>query len=65
MSNAINFTEQGAIAVRATRLERDGVTCVQFEVQDSGIGFYADALGHISEPLLQVSVAGEKCADVG
>jgi signal transduction histidine kinase len=53
MSNAIKFTEQGAITLRATRLARDGVTYMQFEIQDSGIGIDANALGRIFEPFSQ------------
>jgi PAS domain S-box-containing protein len=44
-SNAVKFTEQGAIQLRAHLLEeRDGLLRVRFEVQDTGIGIAPDKL---------------------
>ncbi len=47
-SNAIKFTEQGAISLRARLLEeRDGQLLVRFEVSDTGIGIAPDKLTHL------------------
>jgi CheY-like chemotaxis protein len=44
-NNAIKFTEQGAVSLRAIRLEEDSESAlVRFEVQDSGIGIEPEAL---------------------
>lgn len=44
-SNAVKFTEQGSIALRATLLEEQGDDLlVRFEVEDSGIGIDPDTM---------------------
>jgi len=50
MSNALKFTEQGEVVVRATR---EG-ECVVIAVSDTGAGIPADALGTIFEEFQQV-----------
>lgn len=45
VSNAVKFTEQGTIFLRARKLEEQGdEVLVRFEVEDSGIGIEADKL---------------------
>jgi len=50
IANAVKFTEQGSVTVRA--FARDDR--VVFEVQDTGIGIAPDNLEHIFEPFWQV-----------
>ena len=49
-SNAVKFTEQGAICVR---VRCEGGNRLLIEVQDSGIGISADAIERIFEPFTQ------------
>jgi PAS domain S-box-containing protein len=46
--NAIKFTQDGNITLRARRLdERDGRVLIRFEVQDTGIGVQPDAVARL------------------
>lgn len=55
IGNAIKFTNQGSIAVRATVLETEaGWSKLLFEVQDTGIGIAADAQGRLFQPFTQI-----------
>ena len=57
-SNAIKFTQQGAVTLRARLLdERDGELHVRFEVQDSGIGISADMLPNLFQAFEQADVS--------
>jgi len=49
VSNAIKFTERGAIRVQA---DRDG-PCVRVTVSDTGVGIPAEELPHVFEPFRQ------------
>ena len=49
-SNAIKFTDEGRVVVRATGLQPRGV---RFEVEDTGIGVTPEARHHIFEPFRQ------------
>ncbi|WP_404360863.1 PAS domain S-box protein [Methylotuvimicrobium sp. KM1] len=54
-SNAVKFTEQGRIDIRAKLLEvHDDDLRVRFEVQDSGIGLEAEQLQRLFRPFTQV-----------
>jgi PAS domain S-box-containing protein len=55
VSNAVKFTDQGSINVRATRV-RDSAERVEvrFEVGDTGIGIARDELSRIFESFVQV-----------
>jgi signal transduction histidine kinase/CheY-like chemotaxis protein len=53
LSNAIKFTEQGAVTLRA---HRDGATLV-FEIEDTGIGMDAAALGRIFQDFVQADAS--------
>jgi signal transduction histidine kinase len=50
VSNALKFTSKGEVVVRAHSTD----DCVVFEVQDTGVGIEAAALGHIFDPFWQV-----------
>ena len=61
LSNAVKFTEQGEVAVRATR-ERDSVV---ISVADTGPGIPADALDSIFEEFQQVKASDSQHKGVG
>jgi PAS domain S-box-containing protein len=53
-SNAIKFSEQGAVRMRAQAVRTDGAdTLVRFEVQDHGIGIDPDELPRLFAPFHQ------------
>ena len=48
LSNAVKFTQQGSITLRARCIDREAeMLNVRFEVQDTGIGIAADRIGEI------------------
>lgn len=55
VSNAVKFTEQGGVQIRA-RIEREEAdqVLVRFDVQDTGIGIPADAMGRLFDVFDQV-----------
>jgi PAS domain S-box-containing protein len=56
--NAIKFTEQGRILLRAKLLEEDGdELLIRFEVQDSGIGIEQSKLASLFEAFEQADVS--------
>ena len=56
--NAIKFTEQGTISLRAKKLEEQGdEILVRFEVQDTGIGIAPDKLSGLFEAFEQVDAS--------
>jgi signal transduction histidine kinase/ActR/RegA family two-component response regulator len=58
VSNAIKFTKEGHIAVRATCVEdRHNTITVNFSVKDTGIGIEKDNLETIFEPFAQESIS--------
>ncbi|MES2379194.1 MAG: ATP-binding protein [Bacteroidota bacterium] len=58
VSNAIKFTAQGNIAVKATCIEdRHNRVTVNFSVKDTGIGIEENRLDIIFEPFIQESTA--------
>jgi len=58
VSNAIKFTREGHIAVRATCVEdRHNIITVSFSVKDTGIGIEKDNLETIFEPFAQESIS--------
>lgn len=58
VSNAIKFTKEGHIAVRATCVEdRHNIITVNFSVKDTGIGIEKDNLETIFEPFAQESIS--------
>jgi len=58
VGNAIKFTEQGTISLRAIKLEEDddGIL-VRFEVQDTGIGIEPSQLSGLFEPFEQADAS--------
>jgi signal transduction histidine kinase/ActR/RegA family two-component response regulator len=56
IGNAIKFTGQGAVTIRASRpkeLSEDHSDIVRFEVKDTGIGISPDACQKLFEPFVQ------------
>lgn len=54
ISNAIKFTNQGEITVRATELLNDSTQiAIRFEVEDSGIGISQETLKKLFQPFTQ------------
>jgi two-component system, sensor histidine kinase and response regulator len=54
VSNAIKFTQQGEVIVRAKRVEdTDSEVVVRFEVIDTGIGIAPEAQGSLFQPFVQ------------
>ena len=51
--NAIKFTTQGTITVRAETFTGDGGECARFLIRDEGIGIPSDQLETIFEPFAQ------------
>lgn len=56
--NAVKFTEDGTITIRAELLEeRDGKLLVRFEVRDTGIGIPAEKLSRLFQDFEQADVS--------
>jgi len=54
VSNAIKFTHQGEVMVRASRVEDSaGGVLVRFEVMDTGIGIPPETQGRLFQPFVQ------------
>jgi two-component system capsular synthesis sensor histidine kinase RcsC len=55
VSNAVKFTASGRVLVRASPMERTGLSArgVRFEVIDSGIGMSTGQQAHLFEPFVQ------------
>lgn len=57
-SNAVKFTEQGTIFLRAKKLEEQGNDIlVRFEVQDTGIGIESDKIASLFEAFEQADAS--------
>lgn len=55
ISNAIKYTEQGEITVRAKCLSvKDGIVEIEFSVKDTGIGISKSSLSQLFQPFLQL-----------
>jgi CheY-like chemotaxis protein len=55
LGNGVKFTEAGSVTLRVrTRPAGEGRVRLRFEVEDTGIGIPAEALGEIFEPFHQV-----------
>lgn len=60
IGNAIKFTEQGGVTLRATTAERGGdIVTLVIEVEDSGVGISAADQERVFEPFVQVDRAQE------
>ncbi|HSE08085.1 MAG TPA: response regulator [Nocardioidaceae bacterium] len=57
-SNAVKFTEQGEVFIRATAEKtRDGGTLMRVEVSDTGVGVDPDKREHIFDPFSQADAS--------
>jgi len=54
VSNAIKFTDQGQVFVRVNLEDRDGLLCIRFDVEDTGIGIPAQKQQDIFASFTQV-----------
>lgn len=55
VSNAVKFTSQGEVVVRASLMENDGRNItVRFEVADTGIGISKHSLKKLFQPFVQI-----------
>ena len=56
--NAIKFTGQGKVIIRARKTSEDAASCrVRFEVQDTGIGMSAEEQARLFRPFQQVDAS--------
>lgn len=55
VGNAIKFTADGTIEIRAKRERREGRDCVAFEIEDTGIGIEQDAIDRLFSPFVQAN----------
>jgi two-component system sensor histidine kinase/response regulator len=56
--NAVKFTEQGSITLRAQLLETEGGRClVRFEVEDTGIGIAPEVLPQLFQAFQQADAS--------
>jgi PAS domain S-box-containing protein len=53
ISNALKFSDQGSVLVHAYRAEQNGVSILQVDVKDTGIGIPTDKFGIIFERFKQ------------
>ena len=59
--NAIKFTKQGRIAIRARKIGEDATSClVRFEVQDNGIGMSEEEKAKLFQPFQQVDTSSTR-----
>lgn len=58
VGNAIKFTEQGRLTVRARATELGKMREIKIEVIDTGVGMTAEQLGKLFEPFVQVHERG-------
>ncbi|HEU0122991.1 MAG TPA: ATP-binding protein [Bryobacteraceae bacterium] len=61
LSNAVKFTDQGHIEVRAsTKLDTDGRVLVELSVKDTGIGLSVEARGRLFQSFTQVDASATR-----
>jgi len=61
LSNALKFTQQGSVSVRATLLEdRHNTVTVNFSIKDTGIGIPKEKIEEIFEPFVQESLSNNR-----
>ncbi len=57
ISNAIKFTEQGAVQIRLSSQSQQAQTRLQIEIQDTGIGIAATELATLFQPFSQADTS--------
>ena len=55
--NAIKFTERGEVEVSVRTLSQEGEACLEFAVQDDGIGIPPSSLGRLFQPFAQADAS--------
>jgi signal transduction histidine kinase len=55
VSNAIKFTKDGTVSLRARHAGRNGIACITFDVLDDGIGIDAAQAATLFEPFAQAN----------
>lgn len=55
--NAIKFTERGGVEITVRTLSRDGNACLEFAVQDSGIGISPSIQERLFQPFVQADAS--------
>ena len=53
VGNAIKFTREGGVTVRARRVDRSGLPHLRLEVEDTGIGMTAEQVEKLFQPFTQ------------
>jgi len=53
LSNASKFTENGTISMQVSRVDRDGVSTIVFQVHDTGIGMTQAQIDKLFQPFTQ------------
>lgn len=68
LGNAVKFTREGGVALRARTLSVTGdpaMVTLQLEVEDSGPGIFAEQLQHIFEPFVQAGHSSSNTEGTG
>jgi signal transduction histidine kinase/CheY-like chemotaxis protein len=65
LGNAVKFTDEGEVSLRARFLDKDEQSVLQLEVQDSGPGILPENLEAIFNPFIQLEQAGSKGSGLG
>jgi hypothetical protein len=57
LTNALKFTDRGAVSIRATRPSISGRQWVNFTIEDNGIGMTAQQVERLFEPFSQAEIS--------
>lgn len=59
LTNAIKFTNSGAVTARVDTIENDGECFIRFSIQDTGVGIEIELQERIFEPFFQARGSGD------